>query len=112
MFAIPFDVDRLATAGAEAPVIDRVSSVGPFWTADYTVSDRGLLIYSRATGTEDRALSWIDRTGKTEPTQTSVQLINPRVSRDGASAVGLLMDDSRAARRRRARPETRHRRRG
>ena len=39
-------------------------------------------------------LSWIDRTGKTEPTQTSVQLINPRVSRDGTSAVGLLMDDT------------------
>ena len=94
LFAIPFDVDRLATVGAEAPVIDRVSSVGPFWTADYTVSDRGLLIYSRAAGTEDRVLSWIDRAGKTEPTQTSVQLINPRLARAGARAVGLLMDDS------------------
>ncbi len=94
LFAIPFDVDRLETTGTEAPVIDRVSSIGPLWSADYTVSDRGLLIYSRATGTEDRVLSWIDRSGKTEPTQTSVQLINPRVSRDGTSAVGLLMDDA------------------
>jgi Tol biopolymer transport system component/tRNA A-37 threonylcarbamoyl transferase component Bud32 len=94
LFAIPFDVDRLSTVGPEVPVIERVSSVGPFWTADYTVSDRGLLIYSRAGGTEDRVLSWIDRTGKTEPTQTSVPLINPRVSRDGVTAVGLLMDDT------------------
>ena len=94
LFAIPFDVDRLATAGAEVPVIERVSSVGPIWTADYAVSDRGLLIYSRAGGTEDRVLSWIDRTGKTEPTQTSVPLINPRLARVGARAAGLIVDDS------------------
>ena len=94
LFAITFDVERLATLGSEVPVVERVSSIGPIGMADYAVSDRGLLIYSRAAGVEDRVLSWIDRTGKTEPTQTSVQLVNPRLSRDGSRAVGLIMDDS------------------
>ncbi len=94
LFAIPFDLARLETLGSEVPVVERVSGVGPIGMADYAVSDSGLLIYSRASGIEDRVLSWIDRTGKTEPTQTSVQLVNPRLARDGSRAVGLIIDGS------------------
>ena len=92
LFAVPFDIRRLEPVGNEVPVVDRVSSVGPFWMADYAVSDRGLLIYSRAQGTEDRALSWIDRSGRAEATPTSAQLASPRLSRDGTRAVGLIAD--------------------
>ena len=94
LFAVPFDLDRLATAGPEVPAIERVSSVGPLWTADYAVSDRGLLIYSRAGSDADLELSWVDRSGKADAIATTARLIAPRISPDGAHLVGLIPDET------------------
>jgi hypothetical protein len=65
---VPFDVNHLAVEGAEEPVIEGVSSLGPTsGFADYAVSDNGVLVYieSTATGGGDTTLAWADRKGTT-----------------------------------------------
>jgi serine/threonine-protein kinase len=94
LFALPFDINRLQAAGNEQPVLERVSSVGPLGTADYTVSNGGLLVFSRANLDEDMVLSWIDRTGETTTIQARAQLVAPRLSPDDTLIAGLQMDDS------------------
>ena len=94
LFAQPFDINRLQAVGDEQPVLERVSSVGPLWTADYTVSNAGLLVFSRANLEEDMVLSWIDRTGETTTIQAPARLVSPRLSPDDTFIAGLLMDES------------------
>jgi serine/threonine-protein kinase len=94
LFALPFDVSRLEPVGVEVPVVERVSSVGPFGTADYAVSPRGLLVYSRASNDSDLVLSWIDRSGKAEALPSEARLVGPRISPDGARVVGLILDQT------------------
>src|SRR5207237_583694 len=45
LFAVPFDLRHLATAGGDVPVIEGISGTGPAGTADYTLSDNGVLVY-------------------------------------------------------------------
>ena len=93
LFALPFDIDRLEAVGAEQPVVERVSSLGPSWTADYAVSDSGLLVYSRANSDDDQVLSWIDRNGAITTIQSPAHLVAPRLSPDDTNIAGLLRDD-------------------
>jgi len=68
LFAVPFDLARLQTAGDEVPVIEGVSTNGPDGTGDYTVSDAGLLVY--ALGDEQNSgttLAFANRKGAVEP---------------------------------------------
>ena len=68
VFAVPFDPASLTIVGAEAPVIENVSQTGPVGTADFAVSERGLLAYftSGADG-QGTTLAWSDRKGVTTP---------------------------------------------
>jgi Tol biopolymer transport system component len=67
LFAVPFDLRRFTTAGAEVPVVEGVSPIGPGGTADYTFSDDGLLVYSESFAQQGFALAWLDRTGARQP---------------------------------------------
>jgi serine/threonine-protein kinase len=93
LFALPFDLNRLEVVGAEQPVLERVSSLGPFWTADYAVSDNGMLVYSRANSDDDQVLSWIDRNGTITTIQSPARLVSPRLSPDDTKTAGLIPDD-------------------
>jgi len=64
MFAVPFDLKRLAVTGPETPVIEGVfyNITGGF--ADYTFSDFGLLMYvAELRPTNSSTLEWRDRKG-------------------------------------------------
>jgi len=86
LFAVPFDLKTLSVTGAEAPVVEAVSTQGPPGTADYAVSDDGLLVYfvgeATAAGT---TLAWADRQGKTTrlPGQSTGLWGTGRFSPDG-----------------------------
>jgi serine/threonine-protein kinase len=86
LFAVPFDLKTLSVTGAEAPVVEAVSTQGPPGTADYAVSDDGLLMYfvgeANASGT---TLAWADRQGKTTrlPGQSTGLWGTGRFSPDG-----------------------------
>ena len=68
LFAVPFDLKRLATTGGEIPVVEQVSTQGPAGSGEYDASDNGLLVYlSMAGGATGTTLAWVDRKGATEP---------------------------------------------
>ena len=68
--AQPFDVRRLAIAGEPVPVSEELVSqpLLPLPTAaaaaDFSVSGGGILVYRPGSGTLERQLVWVDRTGK------------------------------------------------
>jgi Tol biopolymer transport system component len=67
LFAVPFDLASLSIVGGEVPVVERISTTGPPGTADYAVSDTGLLAYfASGNDSQGTTLAWADREGKTE----------------------------------------------
>jgi eukaryotic-like serine/threonine-protein kinase len=64
LFALPFDLDHLTPTGPEAPVIESISDTGPgTGTADYAVSQAGLLVYVESRSKGGTTLTWRDRRG-------------------------------------------------
>ena len=64
LFALPFDLDHLTATGPEAPVIEGMSSAGSGTrTADYAVSQAGLLVYVESRTQGGTTLTWRDRRG-------------------------------------------------
>jgi Tol biopolymer transport system component len=75
LFALPFDLKRMAPTGNEAPVVEGVSSSGPQNNADYTFSDDGLLVYvaGAAGSTQGTTYAWTDRKGASQAITTAAQ---------------------------------------
>ena len=67
LYAIPFELDSQTTTGSEVPVLSAISATGPPGTADYTVSDSGLLVYSEAMAESGTLLAWADAAGGIRP---------------------------------------------
>jgi eukaryotic-like serine/threonine-protein kinase len=87
LFAMPFDLKRMAPAGSEAPVVEGVSTAGPPGNADYTFSDDGLLLYVAGVvgGSGGTTYAWADRKGGVQPITTAPQPWGTgRLSPDGA----------------------------
>ena len=83
LYAAPFDLNRLAVTGPEAPVITGLSSSARY-QAGYCVSDNGLLIYMADGGSSGTTtLAWMDRTGHIEPVSNDQFWGNGRLSPDG-----------------------------
>jgi serine/threonine-protein kinase len=93
LFAAPFDLTTLSVTGGEIPVVERVSTNGTAATADYAVSDAGLLVYlaadAQASGT---TLAWADRKGVTEPLkgQSTRSWGTGRLSPDGRRVANAI----------------------
>ena len=95
VFAVPFDLKRLAVTGSETPVIEGVfyNSSGGF--ADYTFSDSGLLVYRAETRalTTGGTLQWLDRKGVAQALPAPPRQYRAvRLSPDGQRAVGVQSD--------------------
>jgi serine/threonine-protein kinase len=96
LFALPFDLPRLAVIGAEVPVVEGVSTQGPEGVGDYTVSDAGLLVYVAADSTDQgTTLAWVNRKGVTEilPGQSRKAWGTGRVSPDGHRVANGIHND-------------------
>jgi serine/threonine-protein kinase len=64
LFAVPFDVRRLAVTGSENPVVEGIGSLSGPGTADYTFSDSGLLVAQAGRSVmQTTTLAWMDRKG-------------------------------------------------
>jgi serine/threonine-protein kinase len=65
IFAIPFDIARLAVLGVPVPVIDDLSPVNVSAAANYAISRSGTLVYVAAAAgvPTPRSLVWVDRKG-------------------------------------------------
>jgi serine/threonine-protein kinase len=87
IFAVPFDVKRLAVTGSEAPVIEGIYNTSGF--ADYAFSDSGLLVYMRPA--DPKSLEWLDRSGTSQASPAPRQdYESVRLSPDGQRAAVVL----------------------
>jgi len=83
LFAMPFDVDRLAATGDPRPVLDGVRSEST-GAAHIAFSAEGSAAYV-PTSDPDYRLVWVDRNGIVEPiSETHGAYTTPRVSPDGS----------------------------
>ena len=97
LFAMPFDVKRLAVLGPEVSMIEDVSTFGPPGTGDYSFSQNGLLIYSEGSGAQGTVLEWADRKGDTQtmPGQIPRRWGTGRLSPDGLRLANSILVDER-----------------
>ncbi len=95
LFAIPFDQSRLEVTGGEVPVVEEVSLLGPFGTADYAVSESGVLAYFSSPGSSGTTLAWADRNGQTKvlPGQSHQPWGTGRLSPDGRLVANGISND-------------------
>jgi serine/threonine-protein kinase len=67
IFALPFDVERLAVTGSQIPVLEGLETNAGQGSAQYAVSDTGLLVYLEgANELEPFPIVWADREGHAE----------------------------------------------
>jgi Tol biopolymer transport system component/predicted Ser/Thr protein kinase len=89
LMAQPFDAKSGTLSGEAFPVVANVQEDPGFFTAVFSVSDNGLLIYQEGGGAFDQhQLKWFDRAGKEIPAAgPKGNLWNPRISHDGRRVV-------------------------
>jgi serine/threonine-protein kinase len=85
LFAAAFDLDRLELAGQPAPAVEEVITTSGTGSAQFAVSETGLLLYAPGRGTGGGwPILWMDKEGKTTPLRTDLAVhLNPRFSPDG-----------------------------
>jgi hypothetical protein len=92
--AVPFDLDRLQTTGASAPIISPVLTTAS-GAADFDVSANGTLVYVPGTVASgpQRELVWVARDGKAEPLGAPMRAyLYPRISPDGTRVLLDIRD--------------------
>ncbi len=85
LFALPFDVDRLEATGSQMPVLEGLETNAGQGSAQYAVSDTGLLVYLEgANELEPFPIVWADREGRSETLWGEPGIYGtPRLSPDG-----------------------------
>jgi Tol biopolymer transport system component len=85
LFAVPFDLARLAVTGPPAPFLEHVVMASSTGGAQYSLANSGTFVSvlgeSRASSL---AVYWMDRAGKFQPLRSVPgDYVNPRISPDG-----------------------------
>ena len=96
LWAVGFDLDRLATAGAPVPVVEGVATK-PTGAASYSVSRNGSLVYVPGQGMEaaERTLVWVDLDGvETALPAAPRPYESARISPDGRAVAVEVRDGS------------------
>src|SRR5260370_15288268 len=92
LFAVPFDLERLAVGGAAALVEEEVSSEPSFGSAQIGFSRSGTSAYRSGRTEALRTIEWLDGAGKTAPLWTEpAAYAHPHLSPDG-SRLALLVN--------------------
>jgi len=92
LFAAMFDLARLAIAGPATPVVADVAYAMTNGTAQFSVSENGLLAYRRARNTQ-RVLQWMDFAGQFDSIRSvPAEYQEMRFSPDGRRALLVIAD--------------------
>ena len=83
LFAVPFDAERLEVRGTAVPVIDGVASSTGDGSAQFDISQTGVLVYRSGNSGKGQTMAWVDSAGRTTPLITKPGLLKPRFSPDG-----------------------------
>ncbi len=97
LMAVPFDPQRLTTAGAVVPMVEGVLQSSVSGAAQYSFSSTGSLVYvSGGIQSAQNRLVWVNRTGAEQPLATPMRTYQfPRLSPDGRRvAVGIAGQES------------------
>jgi serine/threonine protein kinase len=82
--AVPFSLTTFQPTGTPVPVLKQVLLDSMSGTAQFAVSDNGLLVYASGADTAISILLWVDRQGKVEPLLVPAQIYGTfRLSPDG-----------------------------
>jgi hypothetical protein len=94
LFAVRFDVERLAVEGTPVPVLQGLLFAEAFGTAQYSVSATGRLAYVPGAAAAGRELTAVDRQG-TASTISELRraYFIPRVAPDGARVALTILED-------------------
>ncbi len=93
LFAVAFDVDRLAVRGGPVSVVQGVMRADSTASANYGVSEDGTLVYVTGSGAA-RTLVWVDRDGREEPLATRPRAYRYlRISPDGTRVALDVRDE-------------------
>jgi serine/threonine-protein kinase len=91
LFAVPFDLHRMAVTGNEVLAVNGVASFWGVPVPDYTFSDDGLMVYVTAGQRRGTALAWMDAKGAVQPITSEPQGWGTgRLSPDGRYVVDTL----------------------
>lgn len=94
LFAVRFDLQRLAVAGTPVPVLQGLLFSQAFGTTHYSVSQSGTLAHVTGPAAAERRLSTIDRRGATALlSDLRRAYYMPRVSPDGARLAVTILED-------------------
>jgi serine/threonine-protein kinase len=93
LYAMPFDLARLAVAGAPVKVVDGVITHPESGGAQVSISRNGTLVYAAGgSRSAERPLLWVDRSGVARPaTDRRASYWWPRVSPDG-QRIAVVID--------------------
>jgi serine/threonine-protein kinase len=95
MFAVPFDLDRLAVRDRPVPVLDSVAYVPSGGAAQFDVSTTGAMVYERGL-IPRQTIGWLDRSGHVDPLLNNPGAYTwPRLSPDGHRLVYRLSEGPR-----------------
>jgi len=96
IFAQVFDDATASVKGSAVPMIQKTSYGGISGAGQFSVSEDGTLVYVEGSNDDLLALTWIDRTGKTEtvPGAPRRRYYEPRLSPDGTMIATATRDDS------------------
>jgi Tol biopolymer transport system component len=84
LFAVPFDLQKLAVHGTPAPVFDDVGYSSAVGHGLMDFSRDGSLVYRSNSGSGNRVVQWLDAAGKTESLLAKSDVYTyPRLSPDG-----------------------------
>jgi len=98
LFAVPFDLKRLAITGPEAPAVEGVFYNASGGFADYDFAESGLLLYMQETrSTNPPTLDWVDRNGASSHSSLPPQRYVQVGGRVGGSKLRLSPDGKRVA---------------
>jgi serine/threonine-protein kinase len=97
LFAVPFDLKRMETHGAPAPVPEDVAANPGPGTAQMDVSGAtsgsGTFVYLSGKAGAALAVAWMDAAGKVTPLFSASALVTPRLSPDGKRLALSIMRD-------------------
>ncbi|MGH8236183.1 MAG: TolB family protein [Steroidobacteraceae bacterium] len=93
LYAMPFDVARLAVTGAPVKVVDGVVTHPESGGAQVAISRNGTLVYAAGgSRSAERPLLWVDRSGAARPaTDRRASYWWPRISPDG-QRIAVVID--------------------
>ena len=99
LYGVPFDLGRLETHGAPAPLLEDLADSEGAASGRVSFSRTGILLYaSAARRTGVAPIAWLDSAGKSQPVMTpsigiSRQAVTPRLSPDGNRLVLSVAGD-------------------